>query len=41
MVPFWQMQRLLQHARSKHTEWVEFPDSQHMDAYEANAEIYW
>jgi len=41
MVPFSQMVRLHAVARSRVKEWVEFPDSQHMDAYMTNQELYW
>jgi hypothetical protein len=41
MVPFSQMVRLHASANARVTEWVEFPDSQHMDAYMTNQELYW
>jgi hypothetical protein len=41
MVPFSQMLRLKDAARANTLEWVEFPDSQHMDAYMTNQELYW
>lgn len=41
MVPFAQMLRLQSAARSRVVQWVEFPDSQHMDAYMTNQELYW
>jgi hypothetical protein len=41
MVPFSQMQRLRAAAVTPHTVWVEFPDAAHMDAYDANKELYW
>lgn len=40
-MPFSQMLRLHSAARSRVTEWIEFPDSQHMDAYMTNQELYW
>lgn len=41
MVPFDQMQRLRSVAASPSVTWVEFPDATHMDAYDANAALYW
>ncbi len=41
MVPFSQMQALHQAAPSQSCSWEEFPDATHMDAYDANAELYW
>eukprot|EP00879_Flechtneria_rotunda_P031619 GHRR01034557.1.p1 GENE.GHRR01034557.1~~GHRR01034557.1.p1 ORF type:complete len:203 (+),score=67.20 GHRR01034557.1:466-1074(+) len=41
MVPFKQMKQLRKAVRSKHCVWAEFPDAMHMDAYDANKELYW
>uniref|UniRef100_A0A383VL02 Uncharacterized protein n=1 Tax=Tetradesmus obliquus TaxID=3088 RepID=A0A383VL02_TETOB len=41
MVPCREMQRLHQAVRTQRCTWVEFPNSRHMDAYEANRELYW
>jgi hypothetical protein len=41
MVPFEQMAKLHQAARAHSLEFLEMPDSMHMDAYLTNQELYW
>jgi pimeloyl-ACP methyl ester carboxylesterase len=41
MVPFAHMERLRAAARAPSVEWLELPDSQHMDGYITNQEVYW